>query len=234
MHEGEVLFIPEGYWHEVHSEECTVALNFWFHGPIANLLLKNSAMLSYILRTCVHGITSATTNMMHSESGSSCDTSIDTWDIDVFATFMKQLHESIVVGPLDQDDDVGHKRRREENNPKSDMHDMSSLEATFVTFSLPNMMRLWPTFAQNHPQIFGDILLSLSPQGANCLLSTWEQEQPNHDTTSTTTTTDTSFFDTLFRPCGERTQPIRQYLIRQSDTYVKQVTLKEVYDILGT
>ena len=225
LHEGEVLFIPEGYWHEVHSDACTVALNFWFHGPIAQLLLKNSAMLPYILRTCVHGMTTTTTTMTKSKH----DLSMNTWDDDdAFATFMKQLHESFIMVSSSNQDDVGHKRGRKEQNHGNDM---SLLEATFVNTSLSTMMRLWPTFVSLHPQIFGDILLSLSPQGANCLLSTWEQEPSNHD--SMTTTTETSFFATLFRPCGERTPQIRQYLIRQSDTYVKQITLKAVHDILG-
>ena len=222
---------PKGYWHEVHSDACTVALNFWFHAPIANLLSKNAAMLPYILRTCVHGLSSTITTKTHSPQDTSCDMSImDTWDVDTFVTFMTQLHETIVITLSDQDN-VGHKRGRNENNLGNELHEMSLLETQFVHTSWSNMIRLWPMFAQMHPQMFGDILLSLSSHGAHCVLSTWEQEPSNHDSNLAL---DTSFFTTLFQPCGDRTQQIRQYLIQQSDTYVKQITIKQIHDILGT
>jgi hypothetical protein len=30
MHAGDALFIPEGWWHQVKSDQCSMALNFWF------------------------------------------------------------------------------------------------------------------------------------------------------------------------------------------------------------
>lgn len=35
---GDALFIPEGWWHQVHSQKCTMALNFWFHSDMRPLL----------------------------------------------------------------------------------------------------------------------------------------------------------------------------------------------------
>jgi len=35
---GDVLFIPEGWWHHVTSSKCTVAVNYWFHSPLHKLL----------------------------------------------------------------------------------------------------------------------------------------------------------------------------------------------------
>jgi hypothetical protein len=30
MHAGDALFIPEGWWHQVQSDPCSMAVNFWF------------------------------------------------------------------------------------------------------------------------------------------------------------------------------------------------------------
>jgi hypothetical protein len=35
---GDALFIPEGWWHQVYSEKCSMAVNFWFHSPLHDFL----------------------------------------------------------------------------------------------------------------------------------------------------------------------------------------------------
>lgn len=39
---GDVLFIPEGWWHYVTSSKCTFALNYWFDSPVQKSLEKRS------------------------------------------------------------------------------------------------------------------------------------------------------------------------------------------------
>lgn len=56
--EGDALFIPEGWWHQVRSEKCTMALNFWFHSGMHELLQQpptaGTDMSSYLLRAAMH------------------------------------------------------------------------------------------------------------------------------------------------------------------------------------
>lgn len=54
---GDVLFIPEGWWHHVTSDKCTVAVNYWFHSPLHKLLhgfgAQQNCIAHYIMRVAV-------------------------------------------------------------------------------------------------------------------------------------------------------------------------------------
>lgn len=53
---GDALFIPEGWWHQVRSDRCTMALNYWFRSSVGVLLSGTSGtdMSSYLLRAAMH------------------------------------------------------------------------------------------------------------------------------------------------------------------------------------
>lgn len=52
---GDALFIPEGWWHAVRSEPCTVAINYWFRSPLHALQHGHAEhMLGYMLRSSLH------------------------------------------------------------------------------------------------------------------------------------------------------------------------------------
>lgn len=60
---GEAIFVPEGWWHQVASEKCTMALNYWFPSKVQELLLRppnselsagGSSVNAYLLRALVH------------------------------------------------------------------------------------------------------------------------------------------------------------------------------------
>jgi hypothetical protein len=53
--EGQSVFIPEGWWHQVESTHCSAAVNFWFSSKIQNLLMSES-LYPYLLRTITHSL----------------------------------------------------------------------------------------------------------------------------------------------------------------------------------
>jgi lysine-specific demethylase 8 len=53
---GDVLFIPEGWWHTVLSARCTYAVNIWIPGNISLFIQRNKQMNNYMLRCMIHNI----------------------------------------------------------------------------------------------------------------------------------------------------------------------------------
>lgn len=49
---GDALFIPEGYWHKVQSDLCTLAVNYWFSSAVSFTLTP--CMAPYLLRSSIH------------------------------------------------------------------------------------------------------------------------------------------------------------------------------------
>jgi hypothetical protein len=47
---GDVLFIPEGYWHQVDSSADTIAVNFWFESEVSRRLLDPALSDFYLTR----------------------------------------------------------------------------------------------------------------------------------------------------------------------------------------
>eukprot|EP00884_Botryococcus_braunii_P002449 jgi/Botrbrau1/12204/Bobra.0197s0001.2 len=43
LNEGDVLFIPEGWWHQVETSGVTIAVNFWFDSPFSRVMSASSA-----------------------------------------------------------------------------------------------------------------------------------------------------------------------------------------------
>jgi hypothetical protein len=53
---GDVLLIPEGWWHQVQSKEMTFGINIWFPSSLQLYLQQQKHMHTYILRSCVHSL----------------------------------------------------------------------------------------------------------------------------------------------------------------------------------
>ena len=51
---GDALFIPEGWWHQVDSQDCTIAVNFWWPSAFSQGLQPH--MHAYYLRRILDGL----------------------------------------------------------------------------------------------------------------------------------------------------------------------------------
>lgn len=55
VHDGDLLFIPEGWWHQVTSSRLTVALNSWFKSSFSKLVSTDCTHnLPYFTRAIIH------------------------------------------------------------------------------------------------------------------------------------------------------------------------------------
>ena len=50
MQAGDVLFIPEGYWHQVESAGGTIAVNIWYESAASGLVLDSHMSEFYLTR----------------------------------------------------------------------------------------------------------------------------------------------------------------------------------------
>lgn len=88
--EGEALFIPEGWWHQVTSSSCTLAINFWFRSPLHSLLIRN-IMIPYYLRAVVHRLQESLVCELREEVYRLSD-DINSRVIDAMTTDIFELH----------------------------------------------------------------------------------------------------------------------------------------------
>jgi len=149
---GDALFIPEGWWHQVHSQKCTMALNFWFHSDMRPLLLLPSEvgssadtmsevdMSSYLLRAALRKAVEAQrltdTRIMTQEQ--TCNTSAypDNLTFDQFCCYAL---ECLALSKHSEEDSaaVGGKRKRSTED----------IWTAFVACDIQRMRIFWIPFA---------------------------------------------------------------------------------------
>jgi hypothetical protein len=91
---GDCLFIPEGWWHQVSSEECTYSVNFWFRSVFHDLICgqHSDVMLSYFLRGVIHKMVTHEVTNWH-ESSSTKSIMDGTYTTSVYDNWEKFLSE---------------------------------------------------------------------------------------------------------------------------------------------
>lgn len=67
---GDALFIPEGWYHQVDSDDLTIAINFWWKSRIMNEMLEH--MDAYYLRRILSRLVDKEMNKMVQENSVSC------------------------------------------------------------------------------------------------------------------------------------------------------------------
>lgn len=85
---GDCIFIPEGWWHLVISQPCTVAVNFWFDSSFQQILKNAPHMKSYFLRSTYHELIEEVTSGTQTTPDILKDTIIDSND--EFTAFKRQ------------------------------------------------------------------------------------------------------------------------------------------------
>eukprot|EP01032_Pedospumella_encystans_P023342 gene23342-26420_t len=232
---GDALFIPEGWWHQVRSQKCTMALNFWFHSDLRPLLVLPSEvepsdgtivgvdMSSYLLRSSLRKAVAAqklTGNQKKTKQEHSASSYPDNLTFDQFCHY---AHECLSLSKNNEEAHtaVGSKRKQSTADPWTD----------FVDCDIQTMRKFWIPFANAHPQQWTELLLSLSPAAADHLLSYWDTLED--DGTAEGEVSDEKFFHDIFSPCGDAVPEVRQYLIAQKDKNNEIYAMQVLRNILG-
>lgn len=186
---GEALFIPEGWWHFVSSDSCTVALNYWLTSTLTQQNEKAPHIQPYVLRKAVHScvqqklieivkLNVQTMRYVPYSDDCACvevpkrrrldeSTERTSKSISQYDGFVTRV--STLLGTI-----------YETNNNLSIAANytskklMSSAEAAIILVSFHEMVECWPRYAREHPDEWKTILLSLSACGLVTLTTLWE------------------------------------------------------------
>lgn len=234
LNPGDAIFIPEGWWHDVASDECSLALNFWFASPlhdvINGLALSRSVnpnvsscaehMTSYVVRASIQKLISNDMLYIHDSHRSAtlltrCN--LDSMDSELFELFMFDLHGRCTLAPFANtpyQNDVSEDSDST-SAPNRQLNEKNLMEDSLVTCSHESMRRLWPTYAERNPVIWGEILLQLRPISAFMLTTSWEKFNTKSLCTDVGEDESVSdFFSVIFDPLKEQAAQVSEYLGR--------------------
>ena len=256
LNTGDAIFIPEGWWHDVVSDECSLALNFWFESPLHHVINEptNSKsgspcvsacpghMTSYMLRSLLQKLIS---NDMKSSLDSYRITALiacrnlDAMDFAQFESFMFQLHNHSASVILEtRDDDISNHSGPltvdySSSDQKRKLCEKNSMEDSLVTSSHTSMTRLWPTFAEKNPLIWGRILSQLRPISAQMLINSWESFKPESSHTNAgEKNSAVDFFSMIFDPLQEQAVEVSKSIYEHINNYYTQSDARITFSIL--
>ena len=165
---GQSVFIPQGFWHQIDSEPCTMALSFWFDSPL-NLYLNNHILHPYLVRASIQTLlqdSSSTSNMPSIRYNDNIhitqllsNQNLSTFSLEQFTNWLLSY---FTVTP---------------NNDQ--LHLSYQMRYIFSSCTLSTMMRLWPSFAKNHPNEWIRFLLDLKCQDIWRITNLWEAATDN-------------------------------------------------------
>lgn len=173
---GDVLFIPEGYWHAVESIPYSIAINYWFKSPLHQFIKGVGTKLDqYLIRYFIQSSIKSQILSMVSQQEEEVSvilkkrklekSSVFT-DEQEFTNFMEEYYNYVCANNIEQ---------------------MSRCENLFVSIGIKEQIQRFPKFVASDEIKFHRILHSVSPLRAHLLTEKWE------------TCDDKSFFAAIFR-----------------------------------
>ena len=208
---GDAIFIPEGWWHDVKSDECSMALNFWFQCtvPPTNCNLHRSIvsgtphMTPYILRSTFQDLIAeemCCTVELYRRTKRPSSNEVDSMSDEQFAIFMDKLHRRYITSVSLPISDTSATTASCASQSSPQLIERDCMEDSLVLCSNDTMVRLWPAYAKNNPVSFGSILSELRPIASFSLTDSWDKftvlEETDRDTDE--------FFVQLFSPLGDQ------------------------------
>jgi hypothetical protein len=173
LRKGDILFIPEGWWHCVRSDECTIAVNYWLESPVQSVLETAPHAIPYMLRAVTSAVVEhelkrrfegdlRRREKLHRKRKFDAPRNTKaSWNTHKsFASFMSDL--------------------KYEQWFRSVMM-KASIENEFVHMAFADMQRLWPVYAKSFPNRWVRILLNLQPESVFILTSYWDALTAGHD-----------------------------------------------------
>lgn len=222
---GDAVFIPEGWWHRVRSQEFTVALNYWFRSPVHSILHDRPHMMPYILRSLVLELTAQEVDKRQYQSTEQIKQRREKGElvpiyssIEQLRSHIQRLHQTITI--VEQGAAPSSIQSEQWN---SLIRIKTDLELEFLTCTLSEMKHSWLLLTdmeylgedELNGKMIHRIILSLEPISAYRLLRLWDSTETKWTPDETRT-----FFDALLQL---KAKDIQDYIVDQSDVYRKQV-----------
>jgi hypothetical protein len=167
---GDALFIPEGWWHQVESSSCALAVNYWFGSAVKRILCAvpymdavraehtggretaesqrtaahSSHMAAYLLRASLHHLLSQDRDTSSSEAGApmaALNPAYSSMTPQLFAEYIDEL--LLLQADSDSKACVGLKRKLVNASTEQDEGWLG-----FVRCSMQFMKDLWLPFAR--------------------------------------------------------------------------------------
>lgn len=240
---GDALFIPEGWWHVVESDPCTVGINFWFLSPWGKLV-DQSHMCPYFMRSSFHECVQLKSKDYPLSASEHENTRIQTPSV---TSKKRTFHAIGIESTVDSSYNLFKEQiqklhtlryslpQSREKITTSTAQSVDELERELVSMPFDSMYTLWPRFALEFPEQWMDMLLSLSPISIHTLTQHWDSIESS-TTTSTTTSTDSTdstdessrynfdkFFAGIYDPIGDRAVEVRCHFINQKDALLRDI-----------
>ncbi len=175
IHSGDVLFIPEGYWHAVESIPYSIAINYWFKSPLHQFIKGVGTKLDqYLIRYFFQSSIKSQILLLTSEQEEGekvifkkrkLDESSLFTDEKEFTNFMEEYYNYVCANNIEQ---------------------MRRYEKIFVSIDINEQIQRFPKFVATDKIKFLRIMQSVSPLRAHLLTEKWE------------TCDDKSFFAAIF------------------------------------
>jgi len=174
---GDVLFIPEGYWHAVESVPYSIAVNYWFKSPLHKFIQGVGSKLDqYLIRYFIQSEIKSQLLLIASEQTEKENVLSKKRKLDEkpptkfsgvqeFIDFMENYYTSVCANNIEQ---------------------MRIYEKVFVSIDISDQRQLFPKYVTYEKVKFHSILESISPLCAHLLTEKWEAFD------------DTSFFEAIF------------------------------------
>lgn len=226
LYAGDAVFIPEGWWHRIESQEFTVALNYWFKSPAYEFLHNQRQMIPYLLRSLALELTTQevdtqqhlllTQIQRRREKGEIEDIYVS---LEQLRNHVQRLYQTICIL------EAGAAPSSVESEQWTSLvHIKTQLELEFVSCTLYSMKQTWLSLMDIEcreedevvHKVIHLILLSLEPVAAYRTLYLWDSTDEQWDAEETR-----KFFDALL---GLRAKEIQNYIVDQSDIYRRQVS----------
>ncbi|XP_076883517.1 lysine-specific demethylase JMJ31-like [Bidens hawaiensis] len=191
LHAGDALFIPEGWFHQVDSENLTVAVNFWWQSEMMSGMLEH--MDSYYLRRILKRLTDKEMNQMLCKSSPCVNNKLSHEPSggntlhDLEPCVLRSLHElvSIVhehVNAADLRSAVGSSADVEKTSHKktvtSELYQLEDDPVASILWALEplNLQKMFLAMVDHFPRTLEALVLHLvSPVGAEVLTRKFEE-----------------------------------------------------------
>jgi hypothetical protein len=199
LRRGDCIFIPEGFWHQVRSSECTMAINYWFDSGLSNLV--TGGYCNYLLRLSINKLLSDRSSQLRGLKSRKRRSSRQVWSTEMVHNELVTLRSNLESS-----------NQGEDSTRKS----ISLVEEQLLFFLKDCPTGMLGKVLSEQPAVWTKILMAISNEAAAIFLD-WldhldDEENESH-------VENVLFFEAIFNSLGEKCGIVKTELIRKRDSH---------------